>query len=350
MTEEAGTTYVAGYGMLAEEPGFARVQHAISLLVHEQLPVIIDQCINFETFAPHSVIMIHVSASGSVSQTEVREALEKADCRRCFVNDVSHASDWGSIINGHFANIWALQPILDSSAYVSLHASNDMLLSELPVFGSGAQSRYEMRSVSASSLWHTGRCFAQSEALPVLLQALGCKRAIGSQIEGSTYPFEALLALATAIEPHGAILAALPRIAEEIIFPTWALEWIGPPADTPYVLFRPTILPALGISLMPDSLRSSALSNVVHRALNRIEMKVVQPNARLADVEAIMAGKRVAVAAWAQAAPPRPPQIFHGIKRIERKIDDPLRQRIAVYTAAHRAAHASTPDQEIFAS
>jgi len=311
--------------------GLSLPRHAISLLVHEQLPVIVDQCRNFATFAPDSLIMLHVSATGSVGKDEVRAALAQAGLGRCIVNDVSHASSWGSIINGHFANVRALAGLMDPAGSVSLHSSNDMLLRPLPD-PPALGARYETRKVTRDSLWYTGRMLAQAPALAPLLDALNCPEAVGGQVEGSVYPLTMLTALADAVEPHGALIDALP-VAEEVLFPTWAHDRRLPPTAAPYVLCRPSLLPVYALALLPGAMRSTRFGSLIDRGLNRLEARMVGLHARMADVEAVIAGAALDDAAWADSAPPRLAMVFHGIKRVARRMDDPVRQRIARHTA-----------------
>ena len=58
------------------------LRHAISLLVHEAVPVIVDQCRNFECFAREALIMIHVSPSASFAPQALVDALAAAGCAR----------------------------------------------------------------------------------------------------------------------------------------------------------------------------------------------------------------------------------------------------------------------------
>lgn len=307
-------------------------RHAISLLVHERWDVVVDQCRNFETFAPDSLVMVHVSRSAVAARPDLVAALAAAGCTRCVVNDVSVASRWGSIIGGHFANIRALDPLLDDGGSVSLHSSNDMLLRRLPNVAGPRGAHYETRPITRATVWHTGRQYASSAALPALLERLDARQAFGSQIEGSAYPFALLRDLAEAMADADDLLAALPPIAEEIVFPTWAAARLETGGREPYVLFRQTLLPAAGMRLTPAGLRATRFGDVVHRGLNRIGSRWSSPNASMADVDAVAAGRPLAVAVWAQGAPPRPAMPYYGIKRVARILDDPIRVRIRRHT------------------
>lgn len=316
--------------------------HAISLLVHEKIDVIVDQCVNFEVFAPDSIVMIHVSAGAAFTPDDLRTVLRDAGCARCIVNHVSLKSAWGSIIHAHLANIGALGEHLAPGATVSLHASNDLLLKPLPAFAS-TDGYFELRQISRRTLWHTGRQFAASDQFRALLAALGCTQAYGSQIEGSVYPYSMLYALCEAVSPLKAMVAALPAIAEEVLFPTWAARHLGQPVARPYVLFRPDALTPLGLKLVPPDLRGTAAADVLHRGLNRAVNAFQSPNASAADVSRIIADQPLRLHTWANGGAPMSPQRFLGIKRIARDIDDPLRQRIAAYTRSLRGGHVSKP-------
>lgn len=314
--------------------------HAISLLVHEEPAVVVDQCRNFEAFAPRSVIMIHVSPTGSVAPEALRLALAAAGCDRSLINPVPVASRWGSILAAHLANVAALAALVAPGGAISFHASNDMLLRELPDLASEGGALFETREVSERSVWFTGRQFARAPAFGELLAALACPAAVGGQIEGSTYPYALCARLAAALEPHAALFDRLPPVAEEIVFPTFALRHLGPPRAAPYVLFRPVLLSGLGALLAPPPLRATTAVDLAQKGLNRVAGLFASPHASAADVEAVLAGRILAVPGWPHAAP-AVRQRYHGVKRIARRFDDPLRARIRLHTEARRAAAAT---------
>ncbi|MFM5932091.1 MAG: hypothetical protein ACKOPQ_14385 [Novosphingobium sp.] len=310
--------------------------HGISLLVHEKIAVIVDQCVNFETFAPDSVIMLHVSASADFSRDDLVAALAQQGCKRCIVNPVSAPSAWGSIIAGHLANIEALAAYCPPEAHISLNASNDMLLRRLPADEGSSGLRFEEREVSATSLWYTGRQFGRSPALRSLFDRIGIDRAIGSQIEGSGYPLGLLTELAGKLRDCGAMLAALPDCSEEVIFPSWARQHLDRARAHPFVLFRSSRLTGLGAAILPRAVRRTPLADLSQKAMNRIEAKTRSPNAHPADVAALIAGQAIAEPGWPHAMANLGPRAFFGIKRVPRHIDDPLRCLIRKHTDAVR--------------
>lgn len=302
------------------------IRHAISLLVHEQVEVVVDQCLNFEVFAPAALIMIHVSPSATFARQALAEALSRAGCTRSLINPRSVPSAWGALTGPHLANIRALAPHCDADTIVSFHASNDMLLRRLPDFPPGQTALFDQFDVSPHSTWYTGRKFGQSAAFAELLQRLDCPQGCGSQIEGASYPYGLLRELAERLGDADDLLAALPDASEEIVFSTWARCRMGEPTGAPYVLFRNSGLLAAGAALLPRPLRASPLSDLLQKALNRIEGRFASPFARPEDVEALIAGS------------PGTAPGHYGIKRIARLYDDPLRQRIRRHTLAQSAA------------
>lgn len=306
------------------------VRHAISLLVHEQIEVVADQCRNFEAFAPAALIMIHVSPSASFPRDELAEALRLAGCERSLVNPVSVQSAWGALTGAHFANIRALASHVDADTIVTFHASNDMLLRRLPDFAPGTTVLFNEFEVSPRSTWYTGRKFGQSKAFAALLERMGCDRGCGSQIEGASYPYGLLAELVARLDGEDDLLAALPDASEEIIFSTWARCRMGRPTGAPYVLFRNSGLLAAGAALLPPPLRATALTDILQKALNRIELRFASPFARQEDVEALIAGRPAR--GFAQDTNGNP--VHFGIKRIARTFNDPLRTRIRELTLA----------------
>lgn len=309
-------------------------RHAISLLVHEQIEVVVDQCLNFEAFAPAALIMIHVSPSATFLRDVLVEMLRRAGCARCMVNPVSVPSAWGALTGPHLANIRALRPHVDRDTIVSFHASNDMLLRRLPDFPPGRTALFDEFEVSPHATWYTGRQFGQSGAFATLLERLGCERGCGSQIEGASYPHGLLSDLADRLEGQGELLAALPNASEEIVFSTWARSRMGKPTGAPYVLFRNSGLLAAGAALLPPPLRATRVSDLLQKGLNRIEARFSSPYARRDDIEAVIAG--VTPRGVPPGADGQP--VHYGIKRIARDMDDTLRARIRQHTLAQAAA------------
>ena len=301
--------------------------------MHEELATVVDQCRNLETFAPRAALMVHVSPAAPFSPDHLREALAAGGCRRSHVNRAQVATTWGHIVAAHFANAQALQPLCRDDAILSLHSSNDMLLCELPSFAAGA-AIHETREVSPDAIWSTARAYCASELLPELLGALDCPRAVGSQVEGSAYPLAMVLRLAERIA--AAELGPLPPIAEELVFATFAARHLGPPAGPPYVLFRPNLPGALAGRFVPRALRRDPFAAKLQGAVNRLTTFAASDNAAPEDVEAILAGRPLAVPGWPYGTASSGPRRFHGIKRISRRFDDPLRARIRRHTEATR--------------
>ena len=309
------------------------IRHAISLLVHEQVDVIVDQCLNFECFAPAALIMIHVSPSATFLRDTLVEALRRAGCGRSLVNPQSVRSAWGALSEAHLSNIRALEAHCDQDTIVSFHASNDMLLRTLPDFPPGRTALFNEFEVSPHSTWYTGRKFGQSAAFAALLDQLGCERACGSQIEGASYPYGLLRELAGKLDGKGDLLAALPDASEEIIFSTWARCHLGKPSRIPYVLFRSSRLLEAGAAVLPRPLRATGVTDIVQKAINRLEVRFASPLARAADVESLILGRPASGAQGRSAAGP----VHYGIKRVARVYDDPLRRRIRAHTLAQSA-------------
>jgi hypothetical protein len=310
--------------------------HGISILVHERIDVIVDQCRNFETFSPASAIMLHVSASAEFEKANLSAALSAAGCDRTFVNSISLPTRWGDLISAHFANIRALAPKCTPDAYIALNASNDMMLHHLPPDEGRRGARYELREVSPASLWYTGRQFGRSAAFAKLLRELGCERPVGGQIEGSSYPIETLIALADRIEPVRDLLAELPAVAEEVVFPTWAFAQAGPPPLRPFILFRAPRLVGAPPRIVPKPLRRTAVVDFLQKGANRIHQRIASADASSRDVDAIISGREIAAVSWPNAWSDHTQMVYCGIKRVARCFDDPLRTRIRAHTDSVR--------------
>lgn len=306
-------------------------KRAISLLVHEQCQVVVDQCRNFETFSSDTIIMIHVSPSSNFTAEELSKSLIESGLNRCFINPKSVPTQWGRIIGAHLSNIEELAKVCEPDTIVSFHASNDMLLLSLPSLDHGA-SLYEAREVSRTSLWSVGRACARSPTFSTWSAMLGCPEAIGSQIEGSAFPLGMLAELAARIAALPEILDMLPAIAEEIVFATYAHNHLGPASGLPYVLVRPSIINTWPSLITPRPLRATTAGELLVKVIRRLSGPLNPAGIDPADVEAIIAGKSILVPGWPHGLPPQHSRQFHAIKRIERRFDDPLRVRIRAHT------------------
>ena len=321
--------------------GNTRYRHAISILVHEQIEVIIDQCLNFEAFAPDSLIMLHVSASASFEKACLQKGLDESGRRRTIINPVSRPTGWGSIIDAHLANIRALDAFCHPHAMIALNASNDMLLRRLSAQSEADGPRFELREISPTSIWYTGRQFSQSAAFSALARKLGCSQMVGSQIEGSTYPLDTLLRLADRVESLRELFLELPGVAEEVVFPTWALQHLGEPQKQPFILFRASRMTGLAACLIPPRMRGGGRADIAQKVANRIESYLLPPDAARGDINAVATGRPLTPAAWPHGLRRSRPAIFYGIKRIARRYDDPLRTYIRTHTSIERARQES---------
>ncbi|MBS0254027.1 MAG: hypothetical protein JSS36_02155 [Proteobacteria bacterium] len=315
-------------------------KHAISLLVHEQLPVIVDQCRNLAFFAPQAVVMLHRSPSADFTHEALAAALAEAGLTRARVNPVSVKTQWGGIVEAHLANIAALADYCTADSSVSFHSSNDMLLVRLPEMGRPGLAWYGQREISPASRWSTGRKYCRTPGFAELLAALDCTRAVGSQIEGSTFPYAVVAELAARMRAAPELARLLPPIAEEMLFATYAANHGVPSTGHPYVLMRAHIMGSSAVGLLPGPLRNTAPAWLLHKAMARLEGRLKGTSAALRDVEAIIAGKPLTEPDWAHSAPPRGALTYHGIKRVERRIDDPLRIRIRQHLDACQEAEA----------
>jgi hypothetical protein len=316
-------------------PPSPKFRHAISLLVHENVSVIVDTCVNFECFAREAVVMLHVSPTADFAPDALREALAAAGCARSVVNPVSVSTAWGRIIDAHFVNIEALAPYCDGDTTVSFHASNDLLVAELPPMGVPGLAWYEQREVSKDAVWRLPRVwFKEGDEARALLEALDCPVAVGGQIEGSSYPYAMLAQLVARFRADPSIGATLPRVAEELVFPAYAANHLHAPTGQPYVRFKKPILPLAASFAVPRRLRTSVPGRAVIQICHLISAKIDPSDASIAEAEAIMAGRKLSQYAWALGMPPAPKALFYGVKRVARRMDDPLRQYIGRHTQA----------------
>lgn len=308
------------------------VSHAVSLLVHEQVEVVVEQCRNFELFAPQAVIMLHVSTTASFAVSDLEAALVAGGCRRSFINPESVPTKWGQLIAAHFSNIRALAPFCGEDTTVSVHASNDMLLTPLPTMGVPGLALFEQREVSRSAAWVMGRQWSRSPTLPPLLEAIGCRTPVGGQVEGTSLPYPLMAELAERLLGAPEVMADLPHIAEELVFSTFASDRIGQPTGQPTIYFRKNRLPGACNYIVPRPLRGTIVGRAVVSVGNRISSRISPDEATTRDVDAIIDGQNLPVDYWALGMPKAPPARYYGIKRVDRRMDSPTRIHIRTRT------------------
>ena len=313
----------------------------VSLLVHEQIPVIINQLQNFENFLCDACVVIHVSPSANFSSTDLAEALAKTQLKNWRINPVSVPSAWGSIIAAHLSNIRFIATFANELDRIVFHSSNDMLVQPgLAQYLYGKECLFNMRPVRAPGHWWVGESALSDEQFRTLRFDVGASAIWASQIEGSMYRLDVLRAVDQIVSQSGALSSDVFYPREEIFFSTLAVA-LGVRSDgLPYVFSAVHRFDRILWATL-DKYRwfFSRKSKIVRSVKKRV-------NARLFDSDGYRINAKDVDLIRARALPDHWLSLDDGagdspwrindadgifaVKRVERVLNDPLRQYISL--------------------
>jgi hypothetical protein len=317
----------------------------ISLPVHTQPAVVVDQLKNFKIYLPGATVVLHVSAKARFEMKALEQAILHSRCDNVLINPERVETSWGNILLGHVSNIFFIRRQGNASK-ICLHASNDMLVRRgLPMWLQGKTNVFNQRAIFPGTYWRFGEAALQDEYLNQICRKLGQTRLIGSQIEGSCYGAELLYEMAGLIRsnPHGPPATPYPR--EEVWLSTIASALCVEPDGSPYIFSEfhrfdrvfwkvlRFINPAIGTrSELSDFIRRAVEYCMIKSGFHRINTACIDRIAQddyawLAPYEIMSDGNHC----W---------RVFdrhglYGVKRVPRRIDSSLRRYIAAMTEVH---------------
>lgn len=168
----------------------------LSIPVHEQIPVIVDQIRNMLHFVPSGVIVLH--ASSDSLRDELNRIFHMND--RVFINPQVEYSAWGEIVRCHLSNFEYMQSLLQFDYFV-LHASNDMYIrfgveNYLARFSAG----YTKRVITHpdTEWWPAAKAFSDPWLRNIMIND-DIPLIVGTQVEGSFYRKELFSEIAKSI-------------------------------------------------------------------------------------------------------------------------------------------------------
>lgn len=201
----------------------------ISIPVHENVDVVVNQCRNI-CFYTEATVIIH--ASNYSLQKEIRECLLNNKLEsRIIINTKSVRTDWGNIFAAHIENLRFLKNtrLLEHSDRIAFHASNDMFIKKgvESYIKTTTRSIYTPRIYEREAYWWPANKAREDEVLCNAMEAQFGKNwlLVGGQLEGSVYTWKILEKL---IIWYDKFLGTLPDTGcyprEEIIFPSFAFN------------------------------------------------------------------------------------------------------------------------------
>jgi hypothetical protein len=268
----------------------------VSLPVHEQPAVILDQVENLRAFlGPQTQVVVHLSASMGLDPAAVQPLLPDG----VHANPVSYETAWGDVGYVHLSNLRFAYDHLDPFDYVVLQASNDLYVrAGAPAQIARHQAAYGYIEVGPDTAWAQGPPALRDRQLAAIVADLGPDgRILGGQVEGSYYAADLFREVLERIDRHYTGPGEGERyVREEVYFPTVADALLTGPRGNQLIY--------------ADSLtRGPAVSPAVVYALR----------------EGMLAG------AWTQES-------LFGVKRVPRVLHDPVRDLVRAIARTEGAA------------
>jgi hypothetical protein len=322
----------------------------ISLPVHTQPAVIVDQLKNFSKFLPGAMVVLHVSAKPKFDVKVLEQAILHSRCDNVLINPERLETSWGNILSAHVSNVFFIRS-QGGASKICLHASNDMLVRRgLPMWLQARANVFNQRAIYPGTYWRFGEAALQDECLSHICRKLGKTQLIGSQIEGSCYSAELLYEVARLVRsnPHSPPRIPYPR--EEVWLSTIASALQVVPDGSPYIFSEFQRFDRIFWKVLrfinPVIGTESELSNFIRRVVeycmiksgfHRIDTACIDRVAQddyawLARYETMSDGNH----SW---------RVFdrhglYGVKRVPRRIDSSLRSYIAAMGEAHESQSA----------
>jgi len=209
------------------------MKNYISLLVHENIPVILNQVSNFNKYCPNIIVVIHLSATAKFKIPDLLNRLEIDGFTNAIINPVQVETEWGSIIKAHIENIKYIETFNNADKII-FHSSNDMLINYgLEDYLKLVKNGFHAREILVNSSWLTGVKASQDSNFIELLGNNG--KIYGSQVEGSFYEANLLFKIIRWISLNEIDFSIRNYAFEEVLFPTIAVFMNVTPNGLPYI-------------------------------------------------------------------------------------------------------------------
>jgi hypothetical protein len=200
------------------------MKYLISIPVHEEPLVIVDQINNIKKYFKDIGIILHISESFYNIYTDA--LIRNID--NVWINPSHLKVQWGDVLEPHLSNFEYAKNCLPTFEYFIMHASNDMYIK----FGAENyidryQAGFMQHLCMERSLWWPSGRAIKDPYLKLMMQECGQSHVIASQIEGSFYHCVLMEKICTIINKYRHELKTdnkYPR--EEVYFSTIASAFI----------------------------------------------------------------------------------------------------------------------------
>lgn len=159
----------------------------ISIPVHEEKEVVIDQIRNYKKYIKNPIIVIHISKS--FFQKEEGKFSEIEEMRDVYINSMHFNVGWGNIAHVHISNFLYICDKITDFDYFLMHASNELYVREgvesyIGQYRAGFQKRI---LYSHKSMWWPCEMAHNDIVLKEIMQKCNATNIVASQVEGSFY-------------------------------------------------------------------------------------------------------------------------------------------------------------------
>ncbi|MCW2994086.1 MAG: hypothetical protein JWQ18_1581 [Conexibacter sp.] len=173
----------------------------VSLPVHEQPAVVLDQVENLRSFlGAQTQVVLHLSASMALDPAQLAPLLPDG----VHVNPRSHVTQWGDIAHLHLDNLRFAYDHLEPFDHVVLHASNDLYVRPgAPERVAATQAGYRLMPFAADTGWaQAGPAYRDPHLAAIVAGLGGDGQLYGGQVEGTFYAADLFAEMLERIARH----------------------------------------------------------------------------------------------------------------------------------------------------
>lgn len=312
----------------------------ISIPIHEKLEVVKNQADNFKQFFPEAKVVYHVSKQATFTIKEINDFINKNKVDNVLINPKQVDTGWGSIIQAHIQNILFILEQKDATK-ACFHSSNDMLVrGGIYNYLKDKDYVYHNRYVRKPSYWWVGNVACDDYRLLDWLAIHGGGRLVASQIEGSMYHIAFLKEFVNELlNCHPVLQSDLFYPREEILLSSFAAAKNLKPQGLPYILSEVHRFDKKLWSYFDNyNFAFNDHSKITRMLKKKLNDKLFNSNfykISKKDIEAIrnqdakILGNSVEMSDGGNSWRVYELSSLFGVKRVERNINDPLRQYIS---------------------
>ena len=301
----------------------------ISLPVHEQPPVVIDQAMNLLHYCPSSVVVIHVSAGFDGNSDEVVRWAQPQ--QRVVINPQRLDTRWGDILNVHASNLEGICARADDEDRVCFHSSNDLFVRHgVDQYLRQLDATFFFAKVHPFDWDHpAAKSLAADRPTMDIFESRGIRQFHWSQIEGSSYPVGILRQILGELRCFAEAGPDHEYFTEEIVLPTLAHDELKRQRRTqfgyPYV-FSQIVMFAKHRNIINRVVPWARLQRVAFKCTRKGGLGLI--NRRMVD--RIRRGNSKVIAFYEICGGTRRyvREHLYGVKRVGRQVNDPVRAYI----------------------